>query len=379
MGLFDWAKNQFIEIIEWVDDSRSTLVYRFPVYRKEIKQGAQLTVREGQAAVFVSEGQIADVFGPGQYSLQTRNLPVLATLKGWKYGFESPFKSEVYFCSTRLFTDQKWGTPNPIMMRDKDLGVLRLRAFGSYAMRIADAGAFLKQHVGTTGTVDQEAVTGHLRNLVVSRFSDCLGESGIPAFDLSAKYDELGFELQRRLNETFADQGLQLENLAIENISLPPEVEKALDQRSQMNLLGDMNRYTQFQAAQAIPTAAANQGMGGAAMGMGAGFAFGGMMTNQMAGAFAGRGYAAPDAFSPGQVPGQVPGQMPGQVAGMAAGAGMAAAQPAAAPAPAPAPAAPAPDSPEAKLKKVQALLDAGLISAEEAAAHRQKVLSELL
>nr|MDA3959632.1 SPFH domain-containing protein [Planctomycetota bacterium] len=267
MGFFDWAKNQFIEIIEWVDDSRSTLVHRFPVYRKEIKQGAKLTCREGQAAVFVSEGQIADVFGPGLHTLSTRNLPILATLKGWKYGFESPFKAEVYFVSTRLFTDLKWGTPNPVMLRDSDFGVLRLRAFGSFAMRVVDASAFLKEHIGTDGHLEQDAISGHLRNLVVSRFADVLGESKIPALDLAAKYDELAFQLQGSLNETFKGQGLGLQNVAIENISLPPEVEKALDARSKMAVIGDMNRYTQFQTAEAIPTAAANQGMGGAAMG----------------------------------------------------------------------------------------------------------------
>ncbi len=359
MGFFDWAKNQFIEIIEWVDDSRSTLVYRFPVYRKEIKQGAQLTCREGQAAVFVNEGQIADVFGPGRHELSTRNLPILATVRGWKYGFESPFKAEVYFVSTRLFTDCKWGTPNPIMMRDADFGVLRLRAFGSYAMRVVDAGAFLKQHIGSDGHVEQEAIQGHLRNLVVSRFADVLGESKIPALDLAAKYDELAFQLQQSLNATFRDQGLALENAAIENISLPPEVEKALDTRSKMAVIGDLNRYTQFQAAEAIPTAAANQGMGGAAMGMGAGFAFGNMMTNHMAAAnLAGRGYPAPDAFNA---------QSGGAFAPQAQGPGPATAAPAAT------------ESPEAKLAKIQKLFQGGLITEDEAKAHRARILEEML
>lgn len=368
MGFFDWAKNQFLEIIEWVDDSRNTLVYRFPVYRKEIKQGAQLTCREGQAAIFVSEGTIADVFGPGLHTLNTRNLPILATLKGWRYGFESPFKAEVYFVSTRLFTDCKWGTPNPVMLRDQDFGVLRLRAFGSYAMRVVDAGAFLKQHIGTDGHVEQDSITGHLRNLVVSRFADILGESDIPALDLAAKYDELAFQLQGSLNATFKDQGLGLENVAIENISLPPEVEKALDTRSKMAVIGDMNRYTQFQAAESIQTAAGNQGMGGAAMGMGAGFAFGNTMTHQMAGAMAGRGYPAPDAFSaPGAAqpgPARPPTTAPTATA------------------PAPTQGTPAPqpaaDSPEAKLGKIQKLLEAGLISEEEAKTHRAKVLESL-
>ncbi len=367
MGLFDWAKNQFIEIIEWVDDSRDTLLYRFPVYRKEIKQGAKLTVREGQVAVFITEGQMADVFQPGLYTLTTRNLPVLATLKGWKYGFESPFKSEIYFVNTRMFANLKWGTPNPVMLRDDDFGVLRLRAFGSYAMRVVDAGAFIKQHSGTAGVMDTEAINGHLRNLVVSGFADALGESKIPALDLAAKYDELSFALQTKLNERFKDQGVALENVAIENISLPPEVEKALDTRSKMAVIGDMNRYTQYQAANSIETAAANQGMGGAAMGMGAGFAFGGMMTNQMSGAFAGRmGQTGADRFSSG-----TPQQQAAQPQ----------AQPQAAPVPAAAPAAASgggADSPEAKLAKVQKLREAGLITDEEAAAHRAKILEAM-
>ena len=365
MGLFDWAKAQFIDIIEWVDGSRDTLVYRFPIYRKEIQNGAKLTVREGQAAVFVNEGQIADVFGPGMYELNTRNLPILATLKGWKYGFQSPFKAEVYFVSTRMFTDQKWGTPNPVMLRDKDFGVLRLRAFGTYAMRVVDAGAFMKQHLGTSGELDADSIVGHLRNIVVSRFADTLGESEIAALDLAAKYDELAFTMQQSLNETFKSQGLGLENVAIENISLPPAVEKALDTRSEMAVIGDMNRFTQYQAANSLETAAANQGMGGAAMGMGAGFAFGNVMTNHMAMAHAaGRGYAAPDAFGGAMQPGPA----------MAAGAAGAAAA-AAAPAPAPA----AAEGPEARLAKIAGLLEKGLITAEEAAAHRAKVLEDLI
>lgn len=359
MGLFEWARNQFIEIIEWVDDSRNTLVYRFPVYRKEIKQGAQLTVREGQAAVFVSEGAIADVFGPGMHKLSTRNLPILATIKGWKYGFESPFKAEVYFVSTRLFTNLKWGTANPIMMRDKDFGVLRLRAFGTYAMRVNDAGNFLKQHVSTSGHLDADAITSHLRNLVVSRFADHLAETEIPALDLAAKYDEIGFDLQKKLNDTFHEQGLGLENLAVENISLPPEVEEALDTRSKMAVIGDLNRFTQFQTANSIPTAAANQGVAGAGMGMGVGFGMGNMMAHQM-----------------GQV--MMPGaqQSPNQDPFAAQAAAQQQTQATAAPAAAPA--APPQESPQERLKKIAGLLEQGLISDEEAQALRTKVLESL-
>ena len=352
MGLFEWAKNQFIEIIEWVDESRNTLVYRFPVYRKEIKQGAQLTVREGQAAVFVNEGQIADVFGPGMHKLSTRNLPILATLKGWKYGFESPFKAEVYFVNTRLFTNLKWGTANPIMMRDKDFGVLRLRGFGTYAMRVVDAGAFLKEHVASSGHLDADAITGHLRNLVVSRFADSLGELEIAALDLAAKYDEIAFDLQKKLNNEFQAQGLALENMAIENISLPPEVEAALDTRSQMAVIGDMGRYTQYQTANAIPTAAANEGIGGAGMAMGMGFGMGNMMTHQMGHAmYQQQGAPAMDAFT-------------GQMGAPAATA---------------APAAATQASPQERLQKIAGLLEQGLISAEEAQGLRAKVLDSLI
>ena len=350
MGLFEWAKNQFIEIIEWVDESRNTLVYRFPVYRKEIKQGAQLTVREGQAAVFVNEGQIADVFGPGMHKLSTRNLPILATLKGWKYGFESPFKAEIYFVNTRLFTNLKWGTANPIMMRDKDFGVLRLRGFGTYAMRVVDAGNFLKEHVASSGHLDADAITGHLRNLVVSRFADSLGELEIPALDLAAKYDEIAFDLQQKLNTEFQAQGLALENMAIENISLPPEVESALDKRSQMAVIGDMGRFTQFQTANAIPTAAANDGIGGAGMAMGMGFGMGNMMTHQMGQAMYQGGTPQADAFS-------------GQMGAPAATAAPVAQQ----------------ASPQERLQKIATLLEQGLISAEEAQGLRAKVLESLI
>lgn len=365
MGLFEWAKNQFIEIIEWVDDGRSTLVHRFPVYRKEIKNGAQLTVREGQAAILVNEGQIADVFGPGMHQLTTRNLPILSTLQGWKHGFESPFKAEVYFVSTRLFTDCKWGTANPIMLRDADFGVLRLRAFGTYAMQIDDPGAFLKQHVGTTGTVTVDHIIEHLRNQVTARFADSLGESGIPALDLASNYDELAALLQKNLNTLFDEQGVNLVNLTIENISLPPEVERALDQRSQMAVLGDMNRYQQFKTAEATTIAAGNEGMGGAGMAMGAGFAMGHGLMQQMQAPQ--RGAPAPDNFSTPTGPSVAPTASPT--------ASPTAAPPATALAPA---ATPATDSPETKLQKVANLLSAGLITEDEAKAHRARILESM-
>ena len=283
MSLLNWAKNQFIEIIEWQDDSRDTLSWKSPVYRNEIKYGAQLTVREGQQAVFLNEGAVADVFGPGRHELTTKNLPVLATLKGWKFGFESPFKADVVFISTRRFTDLKWGTQNPVMLRDADFGVLRLRGFGTYALRVVDPKVFVAQLGNTTGQVLVGDVQDHLRNKLVARFTDTLGESKVAALDLAARYDELSNDLERRLNIELALQGMGITDLHIENISLPPEVEQALDARSKMNVLGDLNKYTQLQVAESMPTAAANPGLGGAGVGLGFGAGVGAVMGQQIA------------------------------------------------------------------------------------------------
>ena len=299
MGLWDKLKGELIDIIEWLDSSNDTMVYRFQRQGNEIKNGAKLVVREGQNAVFVNEGQIADVFQPGTYTLTTQNLPILATLKGWKYGFESPFKAEVYFISTRQFTNQKWGTKNPIMLRDAEFGPIRLRAFGTYAIRIIDGGKFIKEIVGTDGDFTLDEVTDQLRNMIVSRFTDILGESRIPALDLAANYNELGDFISNKLQEEFEAYGLQAPKLLVENISLPPAVEQALDKRSSMGVLGDLNKYTQYQAAEALGTAAANPGgAAGDAMGMGMGFA----MANQMGRMFAGGG-AAPAAQGPAAAP----------------------------------------------------------------------------
>jgi len=281
MGLFDKLKGELIDVIEWTDDSSDTLVYRFPRYNNEIKNGAQLTVREGQAAVFVDEGQLADVFTPGMYRLETENLPILSTIKGWKYGFESPFKAEVYFVSTRLFTDQKWGTKNPVTMRDPEFGPVRVRAFGSYAIRVSDPGTFIKEIVGTEGQFTTGEVTDQIRNILVARFSDAMAESGIAVLDMAANYDELGTKLGERVEKDMTAYGLELKTLLVENISLPPAVEEALDKRTSMGVLGDMSKYTQYQAATAIGDAAKNPGSGGmAAGGMGAGLGF--AMANQI-------------------------------------------------------------------------------------------------
>ncbi|HRD67592.1 MAG TPA: SPFH domain-containing protein [Candidatus Competibacter sp.] len=273
MGLWDKLLGEFIDVIQWTDDSNDTLVYRFERQGNEIKYGAKLTVREGQVAVFVNEGQLADTFQPGMYELKTNNLPILSTLQAWKHGFESPFKAEVYFFSTRRFTDLKWGTQNPVMLRDPEFGPIRLRAFGSYAIRVKDAPTFLREIVGTDGRFTTDEITSQLRNMVVSRFTNILGQSKIPALDLAGNYDQLGQFLLQRIAPEFEAVGLELTNLLVENISLPKEVEAALDRRSSMGIVGNLDQYTQFQAAEAMRDAAANPSGGSEAMNMGLGLA----------------------------------------------------------------------------------------------------------
>jgi membrane protease subunit (stomatin/prohibitin family) len=282
MGLFDKITGEFIDIIEWTDSSPNTLVYRFQRHGNEIKNGAQLTVREGQTAVFIDEGQLADVFPPGMYTLETENLPLLSTLKGWKHGFESPFKAEVYFVSTRQFTDQKWGTKNPVTMRDPEFGPVRVRAFGTYAMRVDDPGKFLTEIVGTDGHFTTEDVTDQVRNILVARFSDAMASSGIAVLDMAANFDELGTKLGERVGADMEGYGLELRTLLVENISLPPAVEEALDKRTSMGVLGDLDKYQKFQTAEAIGDMAKQGGAGGGMMagGMGAGMGF--AMANQM-------------------------------------------------------------------------------------------------
>ena len=273
MGLWDIITGQFIDVIEWMSDEEDVMVKRFDREDSEIKYGAMLTVRESQSAVFVNEGQIADVFAPGLYQLETANLPVLTTLQSWPHGFESPFKAEVYFLSTKQFVDLKWGTKNPIMMRDKEFGAVRLRGFGSYGIRIADPAKFLKEVAGTDHYFTTDEITDQLRNVIVSRFAEITGESGIPILDLAANYDDLGNFLKERINPEFAAYGLELTSLLVENISLPSEVEKALDKRTSMGMVGDLGKYTEFQAADALTKAASNPGGGGEAIAMGMGFA----------------------------------------------------------------------------------------------------------
>jgi len=286
MGIWDRLKQELIDIVEFLDDSNNTLCYRFERFQNEIKYGAKLVVREGQTAVFINEGQLADVFAPGTYTLETKNLPILGTLKGWKYGFESPFKAEVYFVSTRLFTDQKWGTMNPVMVRDPEFGPVRLRAFGSYAMRVKDAGTFIKNVVGTDNRFTTEEITNQIRNVIVSNFGDALGQAKIPMLDLAGNFRTLGGRIVQVMQPEFDKLGIELSTMLIENISLPPEVEQALDKRSSMGVIGDLNQYAKFQAADAMRDAAKNPGAAGTILGMGVGQVFAG----NVAGAAAGQG-----------------------------------------------------------------------------------------
>jgi membrane protease subunit (stomatin/prohibitin family) len=301
MGIWDKITGELVDIIEWLDPTSDTMVHRFERHGNEIKHGAKLTVREGQVAVFINEGKIADVFNPGMYTLTTQNLPIISTLQAWRHGFESPFKAEVYFISTRRFTDLKWGTKNPIMLRDAEFGPLRLRMFGTYCMRVENPVAFVKEIVGTDGTFTKEEITEQLRNIIVARFSDLVAESKIAALDLASNYDELGKFASERLHDDFEAYGLDVTNLMVENVSLPPEVEAALDKRTSMGVIGNLQQYAQFQAANAMEAAAKNPG-GEAAGGMGLGMGF--AMANQMANSF---GQQTPQSAAAGPPP--IPGQ----------------------------------------------------------------------
>lgn len=279
MGFFDKLRGEFIDIIEWTDDSRDTMVYRFERHDNEIKMGAKLIVRESQVAVFINKGKLADVFEPGDYTLETDNMPILSTLQGWKHGFHSPFKAEVYFVNTRRFTDLKWGTKNPITLRDPEFGPLRIRAFGTYAIRVNNAHHFIKEIVGTDGHFTTDEITDQLRNLIVSRFADIVGEAKIPVLDMAANYDELGEFIINKIHDDFLAYGIDITKMLVENISLPAAVEEALDKRTSMGVIGNLHQYTQFQTANAMEKAAENEsGMAGGGMGMGMGFA----MANQM-------------------------------------------------------------------------------------------------
>lgn len=286
MGIFDEIKkklsHEFIDIIEWLDNTNDTIVHRFERYQNEIKNGAQLIVREGQMAVFINEGQLADVFKPGTYTLNTQNLPILATLKGWKYGFNSPFKAEVYFVNTRLFTDEKWGTKNPITLNDDRFGFVEIRAFGTYAFKIGDPGKFITDVVGTDGNFTNYEINEHLKSLISTRFTDTIGEANLPIELYAANTNELSDTCLEVMSPEFESVGISLEKFFIENVSMPEELKKEIFEYSRLNKL-DLDKLAKFKAAKALEAAANNEsGAAGAGMGMGMGFA----MAQQMGSMF---------------------------------------------------------------------------------------------
>ena len=276
MGLLDPLLGEFVDIIEWNEDGTDQLVWRFPRYKDAIKWGAQLIVREGQRAVFVNEGRIADCFEPGRHRLSTRNLPLLSTLLALPTAFESPFKAEVYFIAMRRFTDQRWGTKHPVLLRDAELGPIRLRGFGTFGVQVSDPLQLIRSLNGSNSTFQLEEIQLQLRNLIVSRLADLLGESIIPALDLAAHYDELAVDLNQRLASISADYGLQISNLLVENLALPAEVEAAIDRRAAIGLTGDLDAFRTYQEGIALEKAASNPaGMAAGAAGLAMGFGLG--------------------------------------------------------------------------------------------------------
>jgi membrane protease subunit (stomatin/prohibitin family) len=281
MSLRDFLTKQLIDVIQWTEPEDGILAWRYPMQDMEIQNGAQLTVRESQMAAFVNEGAIADVFGPGLYTLATRNLPLLTDLNNWDKGFESPFKSDVYFFSTRLQIDQRWGTATPITIRDKEFGALRLRGYGIYSYRISDPRAFYTNLSGTRETYYVCDLEGQLRNTIVARMTDIFAPSEIAFLDMAANQAVLAQKIAEQLRPVFRGLGLELDQFIVENISLPDELQKVLDQRIGMNMVGDLGRYTQFETAQALPIAAANSGgAAGIGVGLGAGAAMAQSMMN---------------------------------------------------------------------------------------------------
>ncbi len=315
MGLIDKLKGELVDIIEWIDDSRTTLAWRFPRYQNEIKNGAQLIVREGQQAVFVYRGQLADVFGPGNYELTTENLPIMSTLQGWKHGFDSPFRSEVYFINTRPVTDLRWGTPQPITVRDPDFKMVQVRANGLCVVRIADPEIFLKEVIGTDSAVEAEEITELLRRVITLAFSEMVLETGLGAIDLQGQQVELSDKLRDFVQERVDDEfGLEIQSVTM-NISLPDEITQAMTRGVARGVeaggyahnVGDVQRLQQVRAADAMVAAAENPG--GSAMGdamqMGMGIAMAGQMANQMGGALGAGQQGQPAAGGPPPLPGQ--------------------------------------------------------------------------
>jgi excisionase family DNA binding protein len=290
MGLFDYLRTQFIEIIQWEDDSRDTLSWRFPDQDKEIKRGAQLIVRESQAAQFIYLGQFGDTFAPGKHTLTTDNIPILSTLKGWKYGFESPFKADVYFVNTRLFTGNKWGTANPVMLRDSDFGIVRARAYGTYDFKVVDVKTFLKEVAGTDAHFRLDEFADTMRSRIVSVFTDALASAKIPVLDVAARYSELGDALLPLINPIITVRyGLQVTSFIVENVSVPAEVEAAIDKRSSMAAIGNLNDYVKLQMAEGLAKGTGG-GPGGVAAEIAMGFGMAQQMMNQPGGILAPQG-----------------------------------------------------------------------------------------
>ncbi len=279
MGLMDYLKTQFLEIIQWEDDSRDTISWRYPDEDKEIKRGAQLIVRESQTCQFIYLGQFGDTFGPGKHTLTTDNIPILSTLKGWKYGFESPFKADIYFVNTRLFTGNKWGTSNPIMLRDKDFGIVRVRAFGTYDFKVVDVKTFLKEVAGTDHQFRLDEFSDAMRSRIVSVFTDAIASANVPVLDVASRYSELGDALLPIVNpQVTAKYGIEIGSFIVENVSVPPEVEGAIDKRSSMAAIGNLNDYVKFQMAEAMTKGEGGGGLAGSAAQLGAGLAMGQQM-----------------------------------------------------------------------------------------------------
>lgn len=336
MGLMSFITKQFVDVIEWTEQPDGVLMWRFPFQDNEIQYGAQLTVRDGQIAVFVNEGQVADVFGPGLHKLETRTLPLLTNLKNWDKLFASPFKSDVIFFSTRLQLGRKWGTPQPVTLRDSDFGMVRLRAFGMYSYELDDARGFYTAITGANDSYTAEQLEPQLRNLIVANISAALGGSGLPFLDMAANQGLMADKIAETLRPLFARYGLKLDAFVVENVSLPEELQKAIDTRISMGMMGDLGKFTQYQMANAIPLAAQNEGgLAGIGAGLAAGVGMGQMMTQAMSNAMT----------------------------------------PAAAAAPAPAPA----DDPAARLEKLKGLLEKGLISQTDYDSAKAEVLKKLM
>jgi membrane protease subunit (stomatin/prohibitin family) len=304
MGLMDKLKGEFIDIVEFLDNTNNTIAHRFDRYNNEIKNGAKLVVREGQVAVFINEGQLADVFNPGTHELTTQNMPILSTLKGWKYGFNSPFKAEVYFISNRRFTDQKWGTKNPIIMNDDRCGMIEVRAFGNYVFKVKDPKLFIKEIVGTDGNFTNDKINEQLRTLIVTRFTDAVGEAKIPIEAFAGQINEVSALVQERMKEDFEKYGIEIIQLLIENLSMPDDIKKEIFEYSRLNKI-DLNKLAQMKMAKSFEKAAENQGgTAGAGMGMGMGFA----MAGQMGSMFNQQQQGQPQQQSGGGAPPPIPG-----------------------------------------------------------------------